>query len=130
MKKKLIIIGSIVLVVLITSGVVWQKSTSWERNFSIKYVERVEKTGTVNTDYYLYEITNKTNKTFKNVDAILKVDNAVFKDFTFNDEIESTIHPGETVEYKIYWDTIEKKAKEKNIYLSMASVEISNIKYK
>lgn len=133
-KKKWLIIAAIaVVVVLVIYG--WHRSTTqWTRDLNVVYVDRVDKTDVGNhseSSYDLYEITNTTNGTLKEVVVIVSVD-TIYGEFEYEDSVSYTIRPGETVEYRLYDKDYQSAAQEQNIelgFLSVSSVEIVKIKY-
>lgn len=130
-KKVLLIILSLAVVV----GVIWYVSaTQWTRDFEIRYVDYVGDTAKGNlsgSSYYLYEITNKTNHTLRDVDVIISVD-CRSGDFEYEDYVSYSMKPGETVEYRLYADDYREVAEERDIelgFLSVSSVDITKIEY-
>lgn len=132
MKKKYWFIIPLVVVVV---AVVWYvSSTQWTRDFDIRYVDYVsesEKGNLSGSSYYLYEITNNTNRTLKDVSVVILVDK-IGEEFEYEDSVSYRIKPGETVEYKLFSKDYEKVAEERGItlgFLSVSSVDIVKIKY-
>ena len=134
-KKKRIILLVVIIVVVILVVVIWySSSTQWTRDFDIKYVEYVRNgslTDSSDYSYYLYEITNTTHRTLKDVSVVISVDN-IYGEFKYEDSVKYSIKPGETVEYKIYNKDYETEANDRGIklgLLSVSSVDIVEIKY-
>lgn len=132
MKKKHWIIILLLAVVLVVAW--YRSSTQWTRDFEIRYVEYVSKSifdeGPDNS-YYLYEITNNTNRTLRNVSVVILVDR-VGGDFEYTDRVTQSIKPGETIEYRLYTKDYQAVAEERGIelgFLSVSSVDIVEIKY-
>lgn len=133
-KKKWLIIAAItVVVVLVIYG--WHRSTTqWTRDLNVVYVDRVSRTDVGNhseSSYDLYEITNTTDVTLKEVVVIISVD-TIYGEFKYEDSVSYTIKPGETVEYRLYDKDYQSAAQEQSIelgFLSVSSVEIVKIKY-
>ena len=134
-KKKWLIITMVTLVVIMLVIYGWHRSTTqWTRDLKVVYVDRVSKTDVGNyseSSYDLYEITNTTNGTLKEVVVIVSVD-TIYGEFEYEDSVSYTIKPGETVEYRLYDKDYQSAAQEQNIelgFLSVSSVEIVKIKY-
>ena len=126
MKKKIWIL--IPLLVIIVAVVWYVSSTQWTRDFDLRYVEYVSDWETGNS-YRIYEITNNTNRTLKNVRVVISVEyyNGEFK---YEDIVDSRIRPGETVEYKLYSEDYKKAAEEQGKHLIYGGTpEIVKIKY-
>ena len=126
--KKLLLIPLVVIIV----AVIWYVSaTQWTRDFDLKYVDSVYNWETEDNgdDYRIYEITNNTNRAFKDVSVVISVTyyNGSFK---YEDKVTYSIHPGETVEYKLFDEDYEKAAEEQGKYLIYGGTpEIVKIKY-
>jgi hypothetical protein len=129
--RKRLLVASVIalLVTLIVVGVFWYQSTSWKRDLTVKYVEYVSNR-TSGSDYYLYEITNNTNRTLRGVYARVEVLNLGNWKWTFDDLITSTLRVGETTEYKLFWSKVQKSAEIEGKELSWASVDIKQITYR
>jgi hypothetical protein len=114
---------------IIVVAVIWYiSSTQWTRDFDLKYVEYVSDLKTGNS-YRIYEITNNTNYTLKNVSVVISVEyyNGEFK---YEDTVASSIRPGETVKYKLYDKDYKKAAEEQDKFLIFGgNPEIVRIKY-
>lgn len=126
MKKKYLFIIPLLMVVV---AVVWYiSSTQWTRDFDLKYVDYVSDWETGNS-YCIYEITNNTNRTLKDVSVVIEVEyyNGTFK---YEDSVVSIMHPGETIEYRLYSNDYEKAAEEQGVFLIYGgNPEIVKIKY-
>ena len=122
------------LLVILIVAVWYVSSTQWTRDFDVQYVDYVSKgslTESSDYSYYLYEITNNTNRTLKDVSVIISVD-IIGGDFKYEDFVSGSIKPGETVEYRLYTKDYKKAAEEQGIelgFLSVSSVDIVEIKY-
>ena len=130
MKKK---IWLLIPVAVILIAVVWySSSTQWTRDFDLKYVDYVSEweTGNYSGDSYgIYEITNNTDYTLKDVTVVIEVEyyNGKFK---YEDSVTDSIRPGETVEYRLYSSDYEEAAEEQGKYLIYGGTpEIVKIKY-
>ena len=130
MKKKILLILPLLLAIVV---VIWYASaTQWTRDFDLKYVDYVSiwETGNNSGDSYsIYEITNNTHRTFRNVSVVIEVEyfNGKFK---YEDSVISIIHPGETVEYRLYSEDYKEAAEEQGKYLIYGGTpEIVKIKY-
>ena len=128
MKKKIWILIPVLVVIV---AVIWYvSSTQWTRDFNLKYVDNVNVWETDDGDsYYIYEITNTTSRTLKDVTVVIEVEyyNGKFK---YEDSVISIIHPGETVEYRLYSEDYKKAAEEQGKYLIYGGTpEIVKIKY-
>ena len=130
MKKKLLIIMPLLVVIV---AVIWYvSSTQWTRDFDLKYVNFVNVWETDGGDsYYIYEITNNTHRTLRDVTVVIEVEyfNGKFK---YEDSVDSIIHPGETVEYRLYSEDYKKAGEEQGeylIYVYGGTPEIVKIKY-
>lgn len=116
--KIIFFITSIVVLVGIITGIVIYRRTSWKRNFEIKYLGSDD-------EVYSYSITNLTQNTYKNVKAVIHVDNSGY-DYSF-ESLVGTICQNETVEYELYFNEAKEAAEEKNIKLFMASLDIERL---
>ena len=124
-KKKWLLIPLLIIIV----AVIWYvSSTQWTRNFDLEYVDYVSDWETGNS-YSIYEITNNTHRTLKDVSVVIEVEyyNGKFK---YEDTVAYSIHPGETVEYELSNKDYEKAAEEQGKYLVYGGTpEIVKIKY-
>lgn len=83
-------------------------------------------------DYDIYEITNTTSKTYRDVTVVVTIHNSplVGKDYDFSYESYiGTIKPGETVEYRLLMSDVYEAEEESGKELSFADIEISEIKF-
>lgn len=128
-KKLLTISAAVFVVVAVIAAVVWSNATAWERDLTVKYVDYVSAKYDGDSAYYLYEITNNTNRTLRNVYAEIEVFSGGNWKWTFDDMIDGTIRVGETREYKLFWNDVQKSADERGDKLIMATVDIKRIKY-
>lgn len=127
-KKKICLI--ILAVVVIVAAYWYYSSTQWERDFEIRYVDYVSSKNDTDYNYYLYEITNKTNHVLTDVYAVIAVTDYMEESFEYDDLIEYRIRPGETVEYRIYKKDYREAAEKQGEDLSwVISVDIVKIKY-
>lgn len=129
MKKKIWFL--IPLVVIIVAVIWYVSSTQWTRDFSLRYVDLVlesERGNYSGQSYTLYEITNNTNRTLKDVSVVVFVDN-FYGDFKYEDRVDSSIKPGETVEYRLYENDYESEASARGVDLFLPSIDIVKIKY-
>ncbi len=131
MKKKIWLLA--LLAVIIVAVIWYVSSTQWTRDFDIKYIDYVgesEKGNYSGSSYEIYEITNKTKRTLKDVSVVILIEDAIFeKSWKIEDEVASSIRPGETVTYKLYRKYCEKasaKLGEDPLYFD---AEIVKIKY-
>jgi hypothetical protein len=126
-KKKWLLIPLVVILI----AVIWYiSSTQWTRDFDLKYVDHVNVWETDSGDSYrIYEITNNTNRTLKDVSVVISVEYYNGK-FEYEDKVVYSIHPGETVEYELYDDDYKKAAEEQGKSLIYGGTpEIVKIKY-
>lgn len=128
MKKKILLLIPLLVAIVV---VIWYaSSTQWTRDFDLKYVDHVNVWETDNEDsYYIYEITNNTHRTLRNVSVVIEVEyyNGKFK---YEDSVISIIHPGETVEYRLYSEDYKEAAEEQGKFLIYGGTpEIVKIKY-
>lgn len=126
MKKKVWLL--IPLVVIIVAVVWYVSATQWTRDFDLKYVEHVSDWETGNS-YRVYEITNNTNRTLKDISVVIEVEyyNGSFK---YEDSVASRIHPGETIEYRLYSEDYKEAAEEQGKHLIYGGTpDIVKIKY-
>ena len=130
LKKKWLLIPLLIIIV----AVIWYvSSTQWTRDFDLKYVDYVgasEKGNLSGSSYYLYEITNNTHHTLKDVSVVILVEDVIPGDWEYEDHVVHSIKPGETVEYRLYMKDCEKAAEElgEQAYM-VTSLEIVKIKY-
>lgn len=117
--KIIFFITSIVVLVGIITGIVIYRRTAWKRNFEIKYLD-------YDDGVYSYSITNLTQNTYKNVKAIIHVDNPLYEDFSFESFV-GTIRQNETIEYELYFNEAKDAAEEKNIELFMVDLDIERL---
>lgn len=127
MKKKMWLLLIPLLVIIV--AVIWYvSSTQWTRDFDIKYVDYVSDWETGNS-YRIYEITNNTNRTLKDVSVVIEVEyyNGEFK---YEDLVAYSIHPGETLEYRLYTEDYKNAAEEQGKFLIYGGTpEIVKINY-
>ena len=125
-KMKWLLIPVLVIIV----AVIWYvSSTQWTRDFDLKYVDYVSDWETGNS-YRIYEITNNTHHTLKDVTVVIEVEDILPGDWKYEDKVASSIKAGETVEYKLYSKDCEKAAEELGEQASfVTSLEIVKIKY-
>jgi hypothetical protein len=131
MKKKIWLL--VPLMVIIVAVLWYVSSTQWTRDFDLRYVEYVSKgslTESSDYSYYLYEITNNTHHTLKDVSVVILVEDILPGDWKYEDSVASRIKPGETVEYKLFNKDYKEAAEElgEQAYM-VTSVEIVKIKY-
>ena len=126
MKKKMWILIPVLVIIV---AVIWYvSSTQWTRDFDLKYVDYVSDWETGNS-YRIYEITNNTHRTLKDVSVVIEVEyyNGEFK---YEALVARSIHPGETVEYVLYDKDCEDAAEEQGKHLIYGGTpEIVKIKY-
>lgn len=130
MKKKVWLL--IPLAVILIAVVLYVSSTQWTRDFDLRYVDYVGESEAGNhsgSAYYIYEITNNTHRTLKNVSVVISVEDVLPGDWKYEDSVASSIKPGETVEYRLYDKDIEEAAEELGEQACFASGEIVKIKY-
>lgn len=131
MKKKIWLL--IPLVVIIVAVIWYVSSTQWTKDFDIKYIDYVGETEKGNysgSSYEIYEITNKTNRTLKDVSVVILVEDAISeKSWKIEDDVVSSIRPGETVEYRLYRKDCEKASEELGKHPLYFDAEIVKIKY-
>ena len=131
MKKKVWLL--IPLVVIIVAVIWYVSATQWTRDFDIKYVGYVgesEKGNYSGSSYEIYEITNKTKRTLKDVSVVILIEDVIFeKSWKIEDEVKSSIRPGETVTYKLYRKDCEKASAKLGKDPLYFDAEIVKIKY-
>lgn len=126
--KKTVIIALLLIFALIgiIVGVILYNDTAWQRNFKITYIGCEYDLHSEEYGTYYYTLENLTQKTFKNVKAVIHVNN-VFGDFSFEDSI-GTIRQHELVEYDLRWSAVQNAAEKHNIKKIFASdVEIERL---
>lgn len=124
--KKWLLIPLLVIIVAVTWYV---SSTQWTRDFDLKYVDYVSDWETGNS-YRIYEITNNTHRTLKDVSVVIEVEDILPGNWKYEDKVVRRINPGETVEYKLYSKDCEKAAEELGEQACfVTSLEIVKIKY-
>lgn len=130
MKKKIWLL--IPLLVIVVAVIWYVSSTQWTRDFDLRYVDYVSSWETGNhsgKSYRIYEITNNTDRTLKDVSVVILVED-LMDEFKYEDFVVSRIRPGETVEYRLYDKDYEEAADEQGeILISVTGVEIVKIKY-
>lgn len=127
--KKWLLIPLLVII----AGVIWYvSSTQWTRDFDLRYVDYVSDWETGNLSgksYELYEITNTTKHTLRDVYVVISVD-AFADSFKYEDYVAYSIRPGETVEYRLYSEDYEEAAEEQDkTPIIIHSIDIVKIKY-
>lgn len=127
MKKKIWLFIPLLVAIVV---VIWYASaTQWTRDFDLKYVDHVSDWKTGNS-YYVYEITNNTHRTLKDVTVVILVEDVIPGDWKYEDKVASSIRAGETVEYRLYDEDVEKAAEELGEQACfVTSLEIVKIKY-
>ena len=127
--KKWLLIPLLVIIV----AVMWYvSSTQWTRDFDLKYVDHVSSWESGNNSgdsYYIYEITNNTHRTLKDVRVVILVEDILPGDWKYEDKVASSIKPGETVEYRLYSKDCEEATEELGEQAVYATTEIVKIKY-
>ncbi|MDO4945675.1 MAG: hypothetical protein Q4E74_10815, partial [Ruminococcus sp.] len=68
-RKIIILLTAIIILIATVVCIVIYNNTAWKRNFEIKYLGF-----DAEHEIYLYSITNLTQKTYKDVKAIISVD--------------------------------------------------------
>lgn len=126
-KKWPVVIVVALIVVAVVGVATWSNTTAWERDLTVKYVDYVSNESG-GSNYYLYEITNNTNRTLRSVTAEVEVLNGNTRKWTFEDRI-GEIKVGETEEYKIYVSDMEDSARERGEKLTWSSADIKRIEY-
>jgi hypothetical protein len=128
-KKKWLLIPLVVILI----AVIWYvSSTQWTRDFDLRYVEYVSSLEAGNYSggpHRIYEITNNTHRTLKDVSVVISVEN-FFGKIKYEDSVAHDIQPGETVEYKLYEKDWKKAVEEQGKQVGWDnSIEIVKIKY-
>lgn len=131
MKKKIWLLIPLLLIIV---AVIWYvSSTQWTRDFDIKYVGYVADTDKGNysgSSYEIYEITNNTKRTLKNVYVVILIEDSIFEEeWRYEDWVASSIRPGETVVYKLYEKDCKKALEELGEDPLYFDSEIVKIKY-
>lgn len=128
MKKKTWLL--VLLLVSIAVTIWYITSTQWTRDFDIRYVDFVNVWETDDgNSYSIYEITNNTHRTLRDVSVVISVEyyNGKYK---YEDSVAYSIHPGETVEYILSSEDYKEAAEEQGIFLIYGGTpEIVKIKY-
>jgi len=125
-KKRIIIIAVSAFLVLAIGGTIWGvTATQWERDFKITY-----KGYNGESDYKLYEIENKTNKTFNSIYLVFKVKTWQGKSYTYEVIATLSMEAGEVEEFKLYERKIQEFLDEQEAGLQYWSAEIVKVKYK
>ena len=131
MKKKILLLVPVLVVIV---AVIWYvSSTQWTRDFDIKYVDYVgesEKGNYSGSSYEIYEITNNTERTLKDVRVVISIEDLILeKHWEYEDTVASSIKAGETVTYKLYRKDCEKALAELGEDPLYFNEEIVKIKY-
>ena len=134
MKKKIwLFVPLIVAIVVVIWYASYNSSTQWTRDFDLKYVDYVgesEKGNYSGSSYEIYEITNNTERTLKDVRVVISIEDLIFeKHWEYEDTVASSIRAGETVTYKLYRKDCEKALAELGEDPSYFNEEIVRIKY-
>ena len=131
-KKWFIILLTVIVVAIIVAVIWYTSSTRWTRDFDIRYVDHISEWETGNhsgKSYDLYEITNTTEHTLKDVYVVISVD-AFHDSFKYEDYVAHSIRPGETVEYRLYSGDYEEAAEEQGKRpIVIHSIDVVKIKY-
>ena len=129
-KKKLwAVLLWLVTLSAIIGVVVWHQSTAWERDLTIQYID-FENVFDDNS-CKVYEITNNTSHTLKDVAVVIRIENGVLpvKKWNIEDSILD-LEPGETYTYRLYSSMIEKAVEERGEEMLAAQYDIVKINYK
>ena len=123
----------IIPVLAIVVAVIWYvSSTQWTRDFDLRYVDYVgefDKGNYSGSSYRIYEITNNTHRTLKDVSVVISVEN-FFGKIKYEDTVTYDIQPGETVEYILYTKEWKEALEEQGEQIGWDNeVEIVKIKY-
>ena len=117
-----------IAVVFVIVTVVVVSNNAWKSVVSVKYVGYVSET--INGGEYVYEVTNESEKTRKNVRAIVRVE-ALFDTIEFEDYVDSSLYVGETVEFTINRTEIEEAFEKENANSDwIKTVEVVKITWK
>ena len=121
-KRVLTIVACAILIISCIAGVIIYNETRWEKIFVIEYKD-------YNLDRHAseYEITNTTNKTYRNVKAVIEVTNVIGKTFRYEQNISSRFEPNQTVSFNIYYANTEREAEKRNTTLYYAESTIKKI---
>lgn len=114
--KKLIVIGSFVLAIIVITVAIVSSTSAWKRTFDVVYID-YEMNNYISS-CYVYEITNKSDRTVQNVYAIVEVETLLDGKFKFEDRLWD-IKPGEVEEYKLSTTTIKSEAKDHGVDTDM-----------
>lgn len=121
--KKIITIGVIFVVVIAAIVAIISSANAWKNTFDVVYKEYDYKYSL--SPSYVYEITNKSDRTTQNVYAIIEVE-AALKTFKFENYV-GDIKPGETDKYKLSTTAIKNAAEDCGIDTESATFWISNV---
>ena len=118
---------AVIAVVLIIVTVIVVNNNAWKSAVSVKYVRYEHEKVEDGWDYeYVYEITNESKKTLKNVRAVIRVE-AFFDTVEFKKHVDS-LYIGETVEFTIDRKEIEDAFEKENANSDwISTVEIVKI---
>jgi DNA-directed RNA polymerase subunit RPC12/RpoP len=88
----------------------------WKSVIDFTYIEYVSGSELFDDNgYQLYEVTNTSNKTLKNVHVRIKVVDFFDKTYEFSDYVALRLRPGETEEYKLSKRDVLNAAEEQSI---------------
>lgn len=100
--KRSLIVAAVVL--LLASGVVYYKATAWERDVVVKYTGYEDNPFSKEDTIYLYEVTNSTNRTLREVTLVFECKAYVGKKWTYEEggnKLFDTLGPGESKTFKV-----------------------------
>lgn len=117
-------------VIAILGSVIW-KNNRWKHELDLTYIDSVSyRNEPYKTEYYEYEVTNRTKRKLKDVTVVI-----VAEDNIFNRKLEleyriGTLYEGETDTFKIYRTWLEKNIEEKEPHFWYSGFHIKKITYK
>ena len=129
MKKKILLLLPLLVSIVV---VIWYGSaTQWTRDFDLKYVDYANVWETDNGDSYeIYEITNNTERTLKNVYVVILIEDVILeREWKIEDKVASSIKPGETVVYELHRKNCKKALEKLGADPLYFNEEIVKIKY-
>lgn len=113
--KKLIVFVLIALMTILCAVIVFKiLPDTWKQTFDVHYVEYLAEWDSI-APGYVYEITNKTDKTLNSVYAVVEVKSIMNRKFTYKEYVDASMYQGETVTTTIDNILIESAAKEQGI---------------
>ena len=120
----------LLVAVVVLGSIVW-KNNRWKYELDLTYVDSVSyRNHPYKTEYYEYEVTNRTKRKLKDVTAVIVAEDDIFNDKLKLEYYIGTLYEGETDTFKISRTWLENSIKEKKPHFWYSGFHIEKITYK